>query len=244
MKLWKKLFPKDLTVSLFNAGWWLHVILTVLGLFLFTLYGNHLPIEERLHYIFVTSVIEYIILRLYKFYLIRVRDDYPYFDNLPCFLCNQSTILCIIASLTNNTHLMSFCICVGSFGSILAFLFPDKIIQNQPFFGVQTLGFYGYHGLLIITCLSFYTLGLYRPVLTDGIWNTLLLFVHGVITHIVNVTLIKTGLDPIANYSFTIRPDNAFLEKLYHICPRQFFYILPVLLISAAISFVILLLLP
>lgn len=243
MKLLYKLFPKDLRINTFNKGWWFYIGLTIVGLILFSAYGNTLPMEERRKLILITSILEFIFLRFYKHYMMRTHKDYNYFTDLPCYLCNQSTIMCIIAALTNNTHLMAFCIILGTGGSLLAFTFPDKCLVNQRFYSVQTFGFYFYHGLLIVTCLSFYTLGLYKPQLIDALWNALMILVSGIIDHILNVILVKTGLNPIANYDFTMYPDNAFLEKLYAFYPKPLLYLIPVVFICGLLSFVILLIL-
>ncbi|MBR5341761.1 MAG: YwaF family protein [Erysipelotrichaceae bacterium] len=241
MKLWYKLFPNDLKIIAFNRGWWFYIVITVLGTILFTLYGNTLTPDKKLTYIMITSIIEFIILRVYKLYMIHIRDDYRYFNELPCYLCNQSTILCIIAAATNNSHLMSFCIVMGTCGSLLALTFPDKIVYNQPFYSLQTLGFYAYHSLLIITSLSFLTLGLYKADISDIFWNMLMLYALGTFTHFVNVFLIRTNLYPEANYSFTIHPDNGFTQMLYNFCPKPFFYMLPCPLITGALTVLLLL---
>ena len=243
MELIYKIFPKDLRINTFNRGWWFYIGLTVLGLIVFSAYGNTLPMEERGKLILITSIFEFIFLRLYKHYMMRTHKDYNYFTDLPCYLCNQSTIFCIIAAWTNNTHLMAFCIVLGTFGSLLAFTFPDKCLVNQRFYSVQTFGFYFYHSLLIVTCLSFYTLGLYKPQLIDALWNAMIIMASGIFDHILNVILIKTGLNPIANYDFTMHPDNAFLDKLYAFCPKPFYYMIPVVFISALLSLVVLLIL-
>ena len=243
MKLWYRLFPKDLKITTFSRGWWFYVIMTIISLILFTLYGNNLSLENRPTLILITSIIEYIILRAYKLYMIRTDAEYHYFNDLPCYLCNQSTILCIIASLTGNSHLMAFCIIPGCIGSMLAFTFPDQALVDKPFYSIQTLGFYGYHSLLVVTCLSFYTLGLYKPDLTDALWNMAIMLLLGTFTHFVNVLLIKTDLNPISNYSFTIHPTNGFTQMLYNLYPKQFFYMLPCIPIIGALSFTILLLL-
>ncbi|MBP5279623.1 MAG: YwaF family protein [Erysipelotrichaceae bacterium] len=229
MKLFYRIFPKDLNVSTLNKAWWFYIVLTILGTLVFTAYGNTLSVDDRYRFVLITSILEFIFLRFYKFYLIHVREDYFYFDNLPCFLCNQSTILCIIAALTRNNHLMAFCIVMGTAGSLLAFFFPDPCIANQPFYSFQTFGFYAYHALLIVTCLSFWTLGLYKPDLTDALWNMLILFLLAFLDHWINVILIRTGLNPKANYNFTINPDNGFLKLLYKYFPVKLYYMLPCL---------------
>ena len=232
---------KDFRIKVFGAGWWFYVVLTALGLFLLTTFGKGLTYEERLKLIFILSIIELIILRIYKFSLKGIRSNYNYFNELPCYLCNQSTLLCIIASYTGNQHIMAFCIIVGTLGATLAFVMPDSYNKDQLFYSKQAFGFYGYHGLLIITCLSFYTLKVYAPDLRDALWNMLMIFVLAVIAHVVNYVLRKTDLNPESNYVFTYHPDNFILEKLYTLLPVKLLYMLPIMPAFGLISFLLLL---
>ena len=241
MKLLYKLFPRDIKVSTFNRAWWFYIICSLLGVIVFTLCGNGLSTDGKFTLILITSIFELVFLRVYKLVLIHKRDDYFYFNDLPCYLCNQSTFLCIIAALTRNSHLMAFCIILGTGGSLLAFLFPDAMLANQPFYSFQTFGFYFYHALLIVTCLSFYTLGLYKPDLMDALWNMVMLFFLGTFDHILNLILIKSGINKNANYNFTMVPDNGFLKILYKYVPKQFYYMLLCIPIAGLLSLIVLL---
>ena len=242
MKIIYKIFPKDLKITLFGIGWWFYTILTALTLFIVSYIGNRfLNYDQRLRMILIISIIEFIIMRIYKYSLKYIRSDYNYYNELPCYLCNQSTILCIIASMFNNTHIMAFCIIIGTLGAVLAFVLPDSYNKDQPFYSAQAVGFYGYHGLLIVTCLSFYTLNVYTPDLKDALWNMFMIFFLACLTHVINVFLIKTGLNPKANYVYTVYPDNGFLKMLYKLNPHQLIYMLPIMFIFGVFSIVLLL---
>ena len=232
---------KEFRIKVFGAGWWFYTILTMVGLFLLTILGKDLAYEERLMLILILSIIELIILRIYKFSLKGFRSNYNYFNELPCYLCNQSTLLCIIAALTGNQHIMAFCIIIGTLGAILAFVMPDSYNKDQLFYSRQAFGFYGYHSLLIITCLSFYTLKVYTPDLKDALWNMFLIFVLASIAHLVNYILRKTKLNPESNYVFTYFPDNFILEKLYALLPVKLLYLLPIMPAFGLVSFLLLL---
>lgn len=186
------------------------------------------------------SVFELVVLRLYKFSLKDIRSDYNYFNELLCYLCSQSTLLCILAALTGDRHLMAFCIILGILGAILAYVMPDSYNNNQLFYSRQSVGFYGYHDLLIITCLSFYTLNVYAPDLKDTLWNMFLLFLLTVTAHLINSFLRRTGLNPKANYVFTYDPDNIVFQKLYDLFPVKLLYLLPIMPFFGLISFLIL----
>ena len=139
------------------------MVLTAVVLTAVTLLGRGLDENGRYRMVLYLSIAELIILRLYKYSLKDIRDDYNWYNELPCYLCNQSTIICIIASIIKDNTLMAYCVSVGTLGAVLAFVMPDSYNRDQLVFSKQAYGFYGYHGLLIVTCLSFYTLGLYIP---------------------------------------------------------------------------------
>ncbi|MBR0462504.1 MAG: YwaF family protein [Erysipelotrichaceae bacterium] len=237
------IFSKDAKIKVFNVWWWFYVALTVLVLIIVTVYGRSLEEASRFKLVLILSVIELIVLRLYKHSLKHIRDDYNYFNELPCYLCNQSTIMCIIAALNADRTIMAYCVAVGTLGALLAFLMPDSYNRDQAVFSAQAYGFYGYHGLLIVTCFSFYTLGLYQPRIIDCIWPAVWTFILAAIAHIINVILRKTGLNERSNYVFTYFPDNAILQKLYDRFPVKLLYMLPIAPVFALYSLILFLIL-
>lgn len=229
---------ENLTIKVFNMWWWMYVLLTVLVLWAVTFLARDMSEDIRWRIITVLSIVELIILRIYKFSLRNIRSDYNYFNELPCYLCNQSTLLCIIASVLKNSVLASFCASIGTLGAVLAFVMPDRYNRDQSVFSMQAYGFYGYHGLLIITCLLFCTLGLYVPDPKDCIWSAVITFLLACIAHIINTVLRKTGLNPGSNYVFTYAPDNFILRKMYDLFPVKLFYMIPVLPVFSLYTFV------
>lgn len=213
--------------------------ITVLTLLAVTLIGRNLNADHRFRLVLVLSVIELVILRLYKHSLKNIRDDYNYFNELPCYLCNQATILCIIGALTRNNGIMAYCVSIGTLGAILAYVMPDSYNRDQLVFSAQAYGFYGYHGLLIVTCMSFFTLGLYQPVVKDCVWAAVWTFILAVIAHLVNVIMRKTGLNAKSNYVFTYYPDNFILQKMYDLFPVKLVYMLPVLPVFSLFALVL-----
>ena len=225
---------------MFSAGWWFYIIMTIVFMVYLHKIGKQLDYESKRKFILIFSIIEFIILRIYKRSLKGVYDRYNYFNELPCYLCNISTILCIVAALTDNSILMGFCTTIGLFGSLLAIFMPDRYYVNIPLFSRQTVGFYGYHSMLLVSCLSFYLMGLYKPDPKDALWAMVILFVVTCVIHIVNIVLRKTGLNPTCNYTFTIEPDNNVLEFFYKLFPVKLFYLLPVLFIMGLIAYLML----
>lgn len=234
---------KDLHIKTYNGCWVSVILLIVLLSILITILGNKLAFDSRFNLILILSIIEFIYLRIYKFSLRYIHDGYDYFNELPCYLCNLSTIMCIIAAITRNNILMAYCFTSGTIGAILALVFPDPYYKEVPLISIQSFGFYGYHALLIITCLSFYLLGLYMPRPIDALWSMLITFLLSCLIHLVNFILRKTGLNKRANYVFTYEPGNQIMEKLYSIFKVKVLYMLPILFAIGAVSFLILLIL-
>lgn len=231
---------KQLRIKTFNIGWWFYIILTIICLILLSTLKNKITnIDHKYNLVLIISVIEYIILRIYKFSLKDIRPDYNYYNELPCYLCNQSTIMCILACLTRNTGIMAYCVSVGTIGALLAIFLPDRYNIDQLFFSKQAFGFYGYHCLLIISCLSFYFLGLYNPKPSDAIYSVAYTIILVIIAHIINLILVTTKLNPISNYAFTMYPDNSILDKLYKILPVKLFYLVPISLIFGLMSYIL-----
>ena len=221
----------------------MYVALTFLLLAVVTAAGNTRSMDERYRLVLWLSIAKLIILRLYKFSLKNIRDDYNYYNELPCYLCNQSTLLCILASVTRSIPVMAFCVSVGTLGAVLAYVMPDSYNRDQLVFSKQAYGFYGYHGLLIVTCLSFYTLRLYEPVLKDCLWAPVGTMILAGIGHMINTYLRKTGLNKKSNYVYTYIPENKILQTMWNLFPVKMWYMLPVLPIFTVYSFVFFLIL-
>lgn len=234
---------KDLRIKTYNACWVSVIILIVLLTIIVTIFGNKLSIDSRFNLILILSIIEFIHLRIYKYSLRYIYDNYNYYNELPCYLCNLSTIMCIIAAITRNSILMAYCFTSGTIGALLALFFPDPLYKEVPLISIKSFGFYGYHTELIITCLSFYLLGLYIPRPVDALWSMLITFGLTYIAHFMNFILRKTGLSKTVNYIFTYEPGNKIMEKLYSIFKVKVLYMLPILLAIGAVSFLILLIL-
>lgn len=235
---------KDAKINVFNIWWWLYIVFIFVLIISIYLIGNNLSIDGKYKLLLVFNIIEYIGLRIYKFSLKNAKGfNYNYFNELTCYLCNQANLLSIIACLTRSISMMSYCVIVGSFGAFLALLMPDEYFCNHQALSLPSYGFYGYHSLLFASCLSFFTLGLYKPELSHFYYGPLWLLILTIIAHIINFILRKTKLHPNANYTYTYYPENFILKKLYAKIPIRFVYLLPLLPIFALYSFIMILIL-
>lgn len=231
---------KEARIYVFNFWWWLCVVVTALLLLTMTLVFKNYDVDTKFKVLLIFQIVEYVGLRAYKYCLIKIRKESVFFNELPCYLCNQATIMGIIACITKNTGIMSYCVTIGTFGSLLAYLMPDQYFIGQKFLSIPTYGFFGYHGLLIVSCLSFFTLGLYKPQLIDFYWGPLWMLILTFIDHIINVLLRKTNLCSTVNYSNTMEPENFILKKLYDKIPINFVYLLPLIPVFGVVSLAIL----
>lgn len=233
-------FSQNFRIKVFGPGWWFYMILTVILLFVLTLSCKDLDRPSRKLVILILSLLEYVVLRIYKYSLKGIRSNYNFYNELPCYLCNQSTILCIIGSVTESSFVMSYCVTAGFLGALFAVLLPDQYNRNQLFFSKQAFGFYGYHCLLMITCLSFYTLKIYDPDPSHALYVMVMIFLLACIAHVINYGLRKSGLHPQANYVYTYFPENIVFQKCYDLFPVHVLYMIPILLGFGAASFVML----
>lgn len=234
---------KDLHIKAHNGSWFFVMALIVLFITVIAILGNKLSIDGRFNFLLVLSIFEFVYLRVYKYSLRFVHKKYEYYNELPCYLCNFSTIICIIAAITRNSVLMAYCFTAGVIGALLALILPDPYYKDIPLLSIPTYGFYGYHALLLATCLGFYLFGLYKPNPIDALWATLITFGLSFIAHITNYILRKTGLNEKSNYVFTYEPGNAVMKKLYSIFKVKLLYLIPILLVVGFVSFLILLVL-
>ena len=60
---------KEARIRVFNRWWWFYVILTAAVLLLVTLIGKNLNEDSRYSLVLILSIIELVILRIYKFSL-------------------------------------------------------------------------------------------------------------------------------------------------------------------------------
>ena len=221
------LMKNDLRIRTGNAAWWFIVLCTVLLFVVFNIVSSSMDMDGRRHFLLCLSFFELLYLLAYKHSLRNIRPDFNYWNELPCYLCNLSTLMCIFAAAVPSSAAYAYCSTVGFLCALLAFLMPDGPNRNQKFFSLQTLGFYGYHGLLACTSMCFFSFGLYVPQYSDIPAVVLACLMLLIIAHLTNAVLRRTGLNPVSNYIFTYTPDNFILQKFYDRFPVRFWYLVP-----------------
>lgn len=208
-----------------NKTWWALIATTVFLILIIKNIFKSSSLETIRIFMITFSVFNLLYLFIYKTSLSRVEGyDYLWANELPFYLCNIGSITSLFASITLNPTLMAFCFVEGTFGALLAYLMPDGGFEEVSFFSIMGLGFYGYHGLLMVINMLYVVLGLYVPTFSELIpmlvYNSLILL--GV--HIININLRKT-IHPKANYIYTIEATNPILKTFYKILPVKCLYL-------------------
>ena len=181
---------------------------------------------------------------LYKSYLIWGSKTYEtsLWNELPLALCQVASFLVLPGILKKNNTILCFCFFIGSICSLMAILMPVEGFYNIPLLSFESIGFYGFHGLVFIQAICLVTLGFYKPKVKDVPKAMLLLAVIALIVHFINMWLRATVL-PDSNYFFTYSPENnPALGLCYKFIPVSYVYLLPLLvplgLVLSLIAFI------
>ncbi|MGI6608867.1 MAG: hypothetical protein ACOX1F_07875 [Erysipelotrichaceae bacterium] len=208
-----------------NKTWWMLISTSIILIIIIKNIFKNSPPESIRTFMICFSIFNLLYLFIYKTSLSKVKGyDYLWANELPFYLCNIGSITSLFASITLNHTLMAFCFVEGTFGALLAYLMPDGGFEEVSFFSIMGLGFYGYHGLLLVINMLYVVLGLYVLSFTELIpmliYNSLIL----VVVHFINIILRKT-IHPKANYIYTVEPTNPILKKFYSILPVKCLYL-------------------
>lgn len=161
--------------------------------------------------------------------------DFHFWNELPLQPCNVQAVLAVLAAVTDWRVLKTFCLCAGIPFAAVALLMPVDGFEQAPLLSVNAIGFYGFHGLVLILAVSFGTLRVCRPRWRDVPGTTALLVGLGAAAHGVNL-LLRATVYPQANYFYTFGLEgNAVLEGLWALLPVPLVYELPLLLVLLAV---------
>ena len=157
---------------------------------------------------------------------------FNWWGELPLHLCNINMILIPIAVHWNKRALMSFCFFVGVLGAAMAIAMPGVGFDQYSLLLPRMLGYYGTHLAIIMEGLALVTFGLYRPRLRDLPMTALTLLLIALAACGISLLLRATGLNPKANYFYSVETEgNAILELFHRWLPAPFMYLLPCVLI-------------
>ncbi len=228
----------DLTVAPLNGTWWgiFALILAVLFLLWFFRGRGRKSANSNRRFLGLLALATLLYLWGYKTLLSLQPDfDFHFWNELPLQPCNVLAALAVLAAVTDWQILKTFCLCAGLPFSAVALLMPVDGFEQVPLLSVNAVGFYGFHGLVLVLAVSFGTLRVCRPRWRDVPGAAGLLVGLGAAAHGVNL-LLRATVYPQANYFYTFGLDgNAVLEGLWTLLPVPLVYELPLLLVLLAV---------
>jgi len=213
-------------IKRFNLAWWAMLLLQVIIVTALSLLLKDATFETKLHALCIFNVGECVYLFIYKLCLSKAKDyNFNIWDDLPFYLCNLSTILSAITSFIDNKVIMGFVCSISAFGAVMAYIYPSEGFNDIKLFSIKSIGYYGYHGLLICSGALFITTGVYTPSYSDILPILLFISILFAVVHVINTILRKTVF-PEANYTFTYGPrGNGLLEFFYKRIPINLVYL-------------------
>lgn len=200
-------------------------------------WGGASPCRFRRHFLAALAGLSVVWLCIYKV-LLWAATDYPFFvwNELPLHACNVVALLSPIAALIQGRAarpLRAFCFYGGIVFSLAAMALPVDGFYDIPLLSVNAIGFYVFHGLLLVVAISFASWELYRPTFGDTPAVLLIITLLGGVVHLINL-LLRATVYPEASYFYTCGLEgNPVLEWLLELIPVYFLFELPLLLLMA-----------
>lgn len=228
----------DLTVAPLNGTWWGIFALILAAIALIWLFRGRGRRSEGSNRRFLGLLALFTLLYLWGYKtLLSLQPDFDFslWNELPLQPCNLLAALALLAAATDWRPLKTFCLCAGIPFATVALLMPVDGFSQVPLFSVYAIGFYGFHGLVLVLAVSFGTLRVCRPRWRDVPGAAALLAGLGAAAHGVNL-LLRSTVYPQANYFYTFGLEgNAVLEALWSLLPVPLIYELPLLLVLLAV---------
>ena len=159
-------------------------------------------------------------------------DAFSWWDELPFQLCNINLILILLATWKDSKALYSFVFFTSTLGAAMALLMPSTGFSGYSVFLPRILGYYFTHFAVLMEMPLLAATGLYKPKKQDipkavGMVLLILVIVTGI-----DFALIWSGLNPGANYFFSMGAElNPILEILWGWIPIPCIYLLPTVVI-------------
>jgi len=168
---------------------------------------------------------------------------FNWFNELPFHLCNVNITLIPLGVFLDKSYIIACCMITAILGTGMAIVMPSPGLEKGSLLKPRILGFFGFHIFLVGTGIYLLSTGIYVPSYADII--PMLIFLAGMafVAFLINIVLIKTKLNPIANYFYTVRPgSNLILKKFFKMIPIPYVYVLPFMpvggILLAIITFV------
>ena len=156
-------------------------------------------------------------------------EDYTFVSllELPFHLCNISLFLVPLGIYRKKDSLVAYAVFVAPLGALMAMTFPCEGFGGLNIFYPHMLGFYGFHGMLILTGILLVSLGFYKPSFRK---------IPQMFCFLVSLSLAVFGFNMLlrattgvaANYFYTVEPEGiSLLELFWSWIPVPYLYMLP-----------------
>lgn len=232
-----------MTISVFDGVWW--TVMAVIAAVIVGIWYFRGGFSEEANRRFLAGFAAFTVgyLAVYKTLLaFSPNFEFAFWNELPLQPCNVVAILAIPALLSRGRigrPLREFCFYGGIVFTPVALAMPVDGFSGVPLFSVNAIGFYGFHGLVLVLSVSFGTLKVYRPEWRDIPGVLLVLALIAIPVHGINM-LLRATVYPEANYFYTYGLEgNPVLEGLKGLIPVPFLYELPLMLVMAVLCAVI-----
>ena len=218
-------------INSFNTAWWFMLAVQVVLILSIWLIGRKKSNKTKEHLIIAVWVFMVIYLIAYKYYLIEMSTTYEtsLWNELPLNLCQVASLLVLPAIVSKSRTLRGFCAFIGTCCSLMGLMMPVAGFYDIPLLSGESIGYYGFHGLVFIICVSLFTLRLYRPQVKDVPKIILFLAFAALVAHGIN-WLLRETVFPGANYFFTYDTEgNPILDIFRSMIDIPYVYQLPLL---------------
>ena len=218
-------------ISTFNPAWWLMFAVQIALILLIYFCFRKKSYEKKKKFMTVFFIFIVLYLIVYKYYLICVSDyETSIWNELPLNLCQVAALLALPAIYSKNRTLLGFCFFIGSICSLMGLLMPVDGFHDIPLLSGNSIGYFGYHGLVFVQAVTLLTLSFYRPDYKDIPKVMILIALIALAVHGINF-LLRSNICPDANYFFTYDTEgNPVLNIFRNLIPVNYVYLLPLLI--------------
>ena len=189
--------------------------------------------EKRLRFIKRFSVGLMIWFVIYKAWIILAPGpgfETTFFEELPLALCNLAMFFAYFGAKKDIRPLQALLYFCCTLGALMALLMPSENFYDVSVLMPRCIGYWGFHYGVLFLCLSFVTMGVYRPRMKDVPVALLLLLLTITFCHGCNL-LLRGTVCPEANYGYTFGIEgNPIMEFLLKLIPYPLLFEFPLLI--------------
>lgn len=223
-------------VEVFNTTYLLMVAFFVTLTVFLCIHLHRRGLDYSKKFLIITYLCAIVLYFVYKGFIITdeaycqlLEYQKPYFLNeLPFQACNIFLFTLPLALYLDNKALKS---CIGTFAfftGTLAILMPSKGMTGESLLTPRIWGYYITHFLVMMETPFLICSGHFTPNHKETLKEVLTFLCLAAFGFIISMILIKTGLNPKANYFYSVHPDgNPVLELFFKILPVKGLYLLP-----------------